>query len=371
VDAQGAPTRVATLRLILEEGAVLEWADGSITEHPGVPWFLEDIRPQGFLGRQFSQAHPDLHLPPPNRWTSSHTLRALATRGEDLSGDLILGKESLDRFYARCTPHAVALVAVREEARKTGYRTLIDEVLQGGVPGSSAAGERPKFTCAVAAGPHTRHVIVKFSDSMDAPAGRRWADLLQCEHLALETLRDHGLPAAQSQILFPGDRVCLETARFDRVGSIGRRPLVSLASVDAELIGQGLSWSAAAVNLESQDRLSSEDAARVCTMEAFGRLIFNDDRHQGNLSFFWRAPGVFELAPIYDMLPMAFRPESPGLASRALTPPTPDADVMSVWAKAKEMALDFWARVQREKRISDELKKGPVRRAMEAIARSP
>ncbi|MEX0633795.1 HipA domain-containing protein [Serratia ureilytica] len=45
---------------------------------------------------------------------------------------------------------------------------------------------------------------------------------------------------------------------------------------------------------------------RVAPYWAFGRVIANSDMHQGNLSFLWITQRPVMLAPLYDMLPMAF-----------------------------------------------------------------
>ena len=60
---------------------------------PDLPWFLDDLRPQGFLGRAFAQRHAAaLGLPPdPVRWNADDVLVALLGVGDDLTGDLVIG----------------------------------------------------------------------------------------------------------------------------------------------------------------------------------------------------------------------------------------------------------------------------------------
>ena len=48
---------------------------------------------------------------------------------------------------------------------------------EGGLPGSSAHGEHPKFV-ALLDGEPPHQVLVKFSPSMTSRVGERWADLL-------------------------------------------------------------------------------------------------------------------------------------------------------------------------------------------------
>jgi hypothetical protein len=61
-----------------------------------------------------------------------------------------------------------------------------------------------------------------------------------------------------------------------------------------------------------QRRLTELDAERAAALLAFGRLIAKSDMHSGNLSLFVEledlAKGRFTEAPLYDMLPMRWRP---------------------------------------------------------------
>lgn len=71
-----------------------------------------------------------------------------------------------------------------------------------------------------------------------------------CEHLALQTLREAGLPAARTQIFTGAGRVFLESERFDRTvpqtstGQAGRLGMVSLQVYDAEYVGEMDNWAA-------------------------------------------------------------------------------------------------------------------------------
>ncbi|MEB0233458.1 hypothetical protein QN353_21805, partial [Undibacterium sp. 10I3] len=60
---------------------------------------LQDLRPQGFLGRMVPRMHPDLLLPEKIQdWSDDNALVYLARRGENLPGNLIVGNESYRRF---------------------------------------------------------------------------------------------------------------------------------------------------------------------------------------------------------------------------------------------------------------------------------
>src|SRR5690606_2099266 len=103
------------------------------------------------------------------------------------------------------------------------YAELAEVAMAWGVPGTSAAGEFPKFTAARAVDGACVKVLVKFSGSDNSPSSLRWADLLVCEHLAARTLAEvAGIAAAETRILEAAERTFLESVRFDRHGMTGR-----------------------------------------------------------------------------------------------------------------------------------------------------
>ncbi|MCW1777683.1 hypothetical protein NB693_25720 [Pantoea ananatis] len=95
----------------------------------------------------------------------------------------------------------------------------------------------------------------------------------------------YGIAAAESELLESDGRVFLQSTRFDRTPVLGRRGFVSLAAVDRP-------W------------------AHRLVVGTFGALIGNNDMHLGNAGLMGDLP--LALAPIYDMLPMAFRPAASG-----------------------------------------------------------
>ena len=188
---------------------------------PGLPWFLDDQRPQGFLGRAFvGRVAADIGAPEDLvRWQPDDVVLALLRHGEDEPGDLVLGEDALQRaLQAVLSPTRLAL-----SERAIRYPELANAALAGEDIGSSAGGEQPKFTVLLQGDDGTRAVIVKFSERSSTPAGQRWADLLQCEHLAGEVLRDHGIAAAESELIRADGRVFLQSTRFDRTPVLGRR----------------------------------------------------------------------------------------------------------------------------------------------------
>jgi hypothetical protein len=91
-------------------------------------------------------------------------------------------------------------------------------------------------------------------------------------------------------------------------------------------------------------------------LDAFGELIANTDRHFGNVTLFDQYQGRFELAPVYDMLPMLFAPQQDFLIERTFIPPQPKAASLGAWRSARVMALAFWDRLIDEMRLSPQFR---------------
>lgn len=312
---------------------------------PGLPWFLDDQRPQGFLGRAFvRRVAADIGAPDDLvRWQADDVVLALLRHGEDEPGDLVLGEDALQRaLKAMLSPDVIAL-----SERATRYPEFAEVALAGEDIGSSAGGEQPKFTALLREASGVRAVIVKFSERTTTPAGERWADLLQCEHLAGAVLREHGIAAAESEIVHADGRVFLQSTRFDRMPALGRRGLVSLAALDAAYYGHGrIDWWKFAPQLQRDGWLAADDARTLALRGWFGALIGNSDMHLGNASLILADARPLALAPSYDMLPMALRPASTGeIVPRTLDIPAPLPEHHTDWLSAADMAMRFWTRV--------------------------
>jgi hypothetical protein len=314
----------------------------------GVPYPLGDMRPQGFLGRNF--AHQNAAIlqvdEAVNRWSEDDVLYVLSVVGWDQPGNYILGEQSLRRFLAEQQQGSHFL---SDQEIATAYPQRALQALNFGVADSSAAGEFPKFTARRWRDKPT-HVIVKFSGADGSPQEQRWADLLVCEHLALETISDTlHLKAAQSRIYQMDNRTFFEVDRFDRHGEFGRSGVCSWSELNAALFGQTGGWSDGAEALLKASYISDETAQQIKLLEQFGRLIANSDMHDGNLSFL---PDL-SLAPAYDMLPMMYAPlRGVELVERKFQPALPLPKERSTWIKAAEAATVFWYRVESDQRIS-------------------
>jgi hypothetical protein len=341
---------------------------------PGLPYPLQDLRPQGYLGRQLARAgHAAWGVSPdPQRWSDDEVLQVLAQAGSDGPGDLVVGEAAVAAWQAR---RVAPLQMLPTHALGPAYAALADEAVAAGVAGSSAAGEFPKFPALRQRdGAATPHVLVKFSGAGGSAAEQRWADLLVCEHLALQALPTGlGLAAASSAIVQHADRTFLEVERFDRHGDWGRSPLVSLATLDAAFIGQGSGdWPALVARLVALGLIDDPDGAAhaaITRLWWFGRLIGNTDMHAGNLSFRPAASGRLRLAPAYDVLPMAWAPLPGGeVPPRDAPPPPPPPAQRAPWLQACAAAIAFWSAAAVDRRIGTGFR-GIARAQADALVR--
>ncbi len=325
----------------------------------GLPYFLRDLRPQGFLGRMEPGKNRDLDLPSDIlRWTDEQVLKYISRRSEHAAGDLIFGNESYARYISDM-PKARKLL-IPDSERAVRYPGMAEHSMQGESPGSSAGGEQPKFTAEILrSGEHEKieHVIVKFSPPVDTPGGRRWGDLLICEHVALEVLARNKIVAAKTVILESRGRVFLEVVRFDRIGLKGRRPMVTFAALDGDLGMLDENWTTVSRELGRLGCLSGKDIETVEILDLYGTLIGNTDRHHGNIALSWALNERYELLDAYDMLPMLYRPNTHGeIVDRRWMPNLGAKLELRHLPQCYEMANQFWTSVLNDSRISREFR---------------
>lgn len=354
VTDQGQLQALGTLVPVCPGGFVMQQADGVQAHTDGLPWWLFDMRPQGYLGRAYNLRHgPALGLPERlSDWNDAHVMRALLRQGGDLPGNLLVGDAAQQEFVNTRLPQPIALAG-----KAQAYAALALAAARGEHAGSSAAGEQPKFTaCAQCDGDGdgdgagaegvSAHVIVKFSSAVPSPVSERWRDLLLAEHLALQLLGAHGIAAARTRVIDHGAQRFLEVERFDRVGVLGRRGLHSLTALDAQFVGRSGRWPEM-VEALAQVRVVEPAAVQAASLLwAFGTLIGNTDMHSGNLSFMAEHGRPYQLAPAYDMTPMAFAPTAGGdLPVRRLELSIGSQVPAHVWRQALPLARAFVGRL--------------------------
>ena len=357
IDPHGNNAIVANIRPLAHGGFYIEPRTGMPMVLLGanrnglfedLPYFLDDLRPQGFLGRQIaeqmSQISPDFPADP-RHWSMDHVGSYLVSNGDDLPGNFKFGQHA----HLRVRQRPVAMT-------HNDYPELADAVLRGTVPGSSAGGEQPKFTAYNA---ERGHVIVKFSPAKRNPVSNRWRDILLTEFHATEAIHAYGFPAAETRIFELGGRLFLESQRFDRSGEFGRLPLISLQAVDNEFTGIGSNWPAVMNALGGLGLVNAQHIYDVEVIWYFGRLINNTDMHLGNLSLSLEG-NVFRILPAYDMCSMGFAPRGGEVEPYAFSPPVVDRGLMLIsndtMRVVEGMAHDFWDRLANDDRISDELR---------------
>lgn len=345
----------------VSEGVKPEWAD-RVHDHAGycegLPFFLTDLRPQGYLGRALIRQLPAaLDWPQdPRNWTDDHTLAYLCQHGHDLPGNLVIG----DHIVAQAM-RGTSEQAVSYNERENHYPAMVAQATAGNVAGSSVEGEQPKFTTWLRddATGQIEAVIVKFTDRLDTPTGRRWADLLAGEQIARRIVASTSLADAEfpdSEIFDFSGRRYYQITRFDRLGRHGRRGLVSLRALhDAGFTGEDTNdWVVAAEGLRRAGWISEGDLRVVRLRKAFGQLIGNTDMHFGNLAFYLDDRLPLRLAPLYDMLPMLWAPRpGDGEPNPEFNPTLPLPHELEVWKEAASLAETFWERMAMSLQVSD------------------
>ena len=313
-------------------------------------FWLEDARPSGFLGRLIAKRLPEYGYPENvAHWSNDDTLHYWATLGVDLIGDIIVGSHAFQLWSKqKSSSHS------REIAR---YEKHAIEVLALGAAGSSAGGEQPKFLITVEDTP----ALVKFSPPVTTEIGRRRAELLVCEHLALKTLARHNISAAEPSIHFGENRVFLELRRFDRTEQGGRKSILSLRALDNEYTGRFPgTWKEIGYALREKQKLSREIYTSMLTLHYFGLLIGNDDMHSGNLSFLCDTPKIPDLptsvAPVYDMLPMCAAPVNESVLPLKAEFPVLDPQDQQIYSGVATIAQEFWREVEAHDWLSREWK---------------
>jgi hypothetical protein len=312
---------------------------------------LTPLKPQGFLGRELARARPDFPSDPDD-WTFAQVLYMAINHVKDPVGAFFIGAVETSNFAA---PDDIT-----DKAKH--YELLATLISAGLPPGSSADGEQPKFTARQRNG---ELFIVKFSPPRGTPFGERWHQLLHLEKRALQTLQANGIASAQTEIIETAKRTCLESRRFDRSfgsrSSRAMRHIVSAAAIHDEFVqAPRVSWVGTCEALVKQHLLSSSDAHKVVLSYLFGLFIGNTDMHFGNLSFFVDdvMTPVFVPTPVYDMLPMMWRPDihSGNLDPSPLREPVLPRGYEAEAVLARSWAVDYWQQASCDAELSAELR---------------
>lgn len=354
-DESGNSSQWGRLTFVEGDRLHVQTPDINTTTHGDLPWYLEAMRPQGFLGRLrgqtigFADANPD-------NWSLEQTLYAILAFEHDGPGALALGQET-----GEWPPES----PLNLEQRALHYDQLASNVTQTLPAGSSAGGEQPKFLIHLDAPTGYEHLVVKFTPPRGTPFGERWHDLLHTELIALQTLEKHDFKTARTRIVQSEQRTYLESVRFDRIGLNGKRHIVPLAPIHKALVGGSRqNWAASCDKLAELGHLQRQDAQTVHVLLYFGRLIGNTDMHFGNLSLAVTdmarlSNPKFSLAPCYDMLTMAYKPSEfkDELGYTLLEAPRQPMGAEAPWQQALTMAKEFWETLGNTAAVSADLRR--------------
>ncbi len=344
-DEQGARVDVGTLTFLANDSLYVHSPRFGHFTGSSLPWYLSPLRAEGFLGRLAARSMAGLGVEAePDRWSLETVLYA-ALQVHDAPGAMTLGVQDA----------SVSSLRLEQGSLFESLDAAAARVATALPAGSSAGGEQPKFL-AVFPG----HVIVKFTPPIQTPGGRRWSDLLHAEQLASDTLDAHGFSAARSRIVRTAQRTYLISERFDRIGLTGRRHAVAIGKAhEAFVQGAYRNWVESSSALANRGCLSSQHADAVSIIRDFGRLIGNTDMHSANLALFVPLEGVrrgrFELAPVYDMLPMRWRPDPLQGGVQEYTPFAPEDAALA--SRAAPLAKEFWNRLAKCEGASNELRR--------------
>jgi hypothetical protein len=298
-----------------------------------LPWFLTPLRPLGFLGRELARSRRDFP-PDPDRWSLEQVLYVAIDKVNDVSGAFFFNSIETESWSAPEMANELA----------QHYDLLVQQIGTRLPASSSAAGEQPKFLVnRRSAG----RFLIKFSPPRGTPFGERWNTMLRLEKLALDILQVRGIPCANTQIIQSTKRTYLQSQRFDRNVDHPMRHVVAIAALHDEFVdGSWVNWVKTSETLANKGMITAQELSHIASIFAFGHYIGNTDMHSGNLSFFVDdviAPKI-RLAPVYDMLPMMWRPDihQGSLSDSPVKQQLMPNDFAVEQALAREWAIEFW-----------------------------
>jgi len=320
-----------------------------------LPWFLHDFRLNGYGGRSFAYRQAEkLNLPRKlTDWNDDDTLYASSIHSDNRGGNIIIGEESLARYLSQSrTPST----PVKKDSQAWVYPQLAQKTLAGELDSAQLGGEQPKFSVLVDDHGTPCHMLVKFSPAAESVESQRYADLLVCEHLALEAIGVAGKNAVRSRLIVSGNQVFLCLKRFDRRGLLGRLPAISLRALHARIQAPCDNWIDASLRLEKHDLLSNENGKKLRWLSLFSDFIGNTNQHFGNISLIPHKNDHYILAPFYGARPSLYEPSSGEISQRIFTPPTVKNDGAEERQTALEAAIFFWKSAAVDERISQQFR---------------
>ncbi|MEN0066546.1 MAG: HipA domain-containing protein [Myxococcota bacterium] len=328
IDAHGQVRQRFTIDAIVPSGLTVDGNRVKPDVFDDLPWFFWALRPAGRLGRRVPRQLQGWPAVP--AWSAEQTVTYARQFGWDLPGGFVVGDAALEQAQAR------TLEPVDYAAR--AHDTDVHD------PGSWVGGMHPKFLAPAK--------IVKFSPPRSDAAGRRTADLLVAEHLALTILQEAGHDAAPTSIIEDDDRTFLEVERFDRTPK-GRRSWVPLDALTPTLGEGSNTTSGLATRLLVRQHIDETTLRAIRFRAQFAEWIACADEGRSTLGFFLKGPTLVGLAPAFGLGPSAYAEphRDPELPVRVALPSNAD-----VAPAAHAAAVRFWQTVDADGRMSSEFR---------------
>ncbi|KAI1696517.1 toxin YjjJ [Ditylenchus destructor] len=156
IDPTGNLRDVARLDLVHPEGSAMRYLDAfawpmdiSMRDgwFEGLPYPMQDMRPQGFLGRNLAKYYaPVLQVGnDPTAWSDDDALHVMTLLGDDTPGNLLVGEPACRRWLDRRRRiTAQGPEAVPDDALDSAFPAKASLVMMDGLPDSSAGGNSPQ-----------------------------------------------------------------------------------------------------------------------------------------------------------------------------------------------------------------------------------
>jgi serine/threonine-protein kinase HipA len=186
---------------------------------------------------------------------------------------------------------------------------------------------------------------------------RRYPGLAAMEHAAMKLALQLGLTTAETDVVNLDGIDCIIVSRFDRTidesgqlhrihqedicQALGKNPQANQGRAKYESYG-GPSLLQVAKLLDQHSAAPERELTRLVKAVAFTTIIGNSDAHAKNLSLLHTAPGVIELAPLYDTVPTVLWKGLPDRAAMHVNGVTRISQVslIDVVTEARQWSLD-------------------------------
>jgi serine/threonine-protein kinase HipA len=250
------------------------------------------------------------------------TFGMLARFGRDVAGALVITDSDYEPRTGTAQPYAPGALAAEVADLEEHPLALHDD------SELSLAGLQNKMLLVATANGWARPVAGYPSTHILKVEDRRYPGLVTKEAAALHLARNLGLTTGTAAVETFAELPCIIVSRFDRATTADPDDSEQSIRLHQEDTCQALGRDAEAARgrgkyeasggpsfIEVAQLLTTfagdprSELARLLAVATFTVAIGNADAHGKNLAFLHRAPGVLELAPLYDTVPTALWPQ--------------------------------------------------------------